>query len=75
MRCPQGRLIGEADGRLAQGIVTMLGLPHGVFDLLETLGSEEDGARAVSALLDAGGGQREQRDHRDEANGQEGERS
>ena len=75
MRCPQGRLVGEPDGGLAQGILTMLGQPHGVFDLLETLGSQEDGARAVSSLLDAGRGQREQREHRDEADGQDGERS
>mgnify|MGYP003579127150 CR=1 FL=1 len=45
-----------------------------MLDLLETLRSEEDRPRTVSALVDAGGGQREQRDQREETDRQDGER-
>jgi hypothetical protein len=51
-----------------------LGQPYCMLDLLETLRSEEDRPRTVSALVDAGGGQREQGDQREETDRQDGER-
>jgi hypothetical protein len=65
VRCRQSWLVGKPDGRLAQGILITLGQPYCMLDLLETLRSEEDRPRTVSALVDAGGGQREQRDQRE----------
>jgi hypothetical protein len=75
MGCRQGRLVREPDAGLAQGIVSTLGEPHGVLDLLETLGSEEHCPRPVSALVNTGGGQRKQRDHCEEADRKDRERS
>ena len=37
MRCRQRGFVGKPGGRLAQGILTMLGQPNGVLDLLEAL--------------------------------------
>ena len=70
----QNGLIREPCGGLTQRIVAALGQSNGMLDLFQTLRSEEDSSRAVGPLMDTGGGHREQRDHREQADGKDGHR-